>query len=241
MSTAEGLSRPSERAPQTAPVRTLLTRLSLDAPMVMLARPYEGKRASAWAIAGALWRLGRYRSLAGGFVLYGLGAALARTGGGIDLGAYMLGQGVITCTQLMTHYGNDYFDRGSDGANLTRTNWSGGSGVLQQGLVRPRLARNIAIGFGVAAVALVAVIEGTRHVDNGNDSPVRRRPPLVVGVQRAAAPPAFTRSRSADGGDRRRGPDSAGRLRHARRSVVESPVSLGRTGCLGAVCPDPRA
>ena len=63
---------------------------------------------------GTLWafaRLGRPVFLLGGFVLYGLGAAWARRGGGaMDGVSYLWGQATITAAQLMTHYANDYFD-----------------------------------------------------------------------------------------------------------------------------------
>src|SRR5262245_35111157 len=84
--------------------------------------------AAASTAPGALWsfvRLGRPKFLVGGFVLYGLGAAVARQRGGgaaaIDVGAYLLGQGAITAFQLMTHYANDYFDLAADRANTTPT------------------------------------------------------------------------------------------------------------------------
>ena len=59
----------------------------------------------------AFVRLGRPQFLVGGFVLYGLGGALAVAGGAaFDPWRYAWGQLVVTATQLMTHYANDYFD-----------------------------------------------------------------------------------------------------------------------------------
>jgi 1,4-dihydroxy-2-naphthoate octaprenyltransferase len=133
----------------------------------MAAEVYGRIRPSGWRMAVALWRLGRYRFLGGGFVLYALGAALARMQRPIDIGAYVLGQSFITATQLMTHYSNDYFDLESDRANATPTTWSGGSGVLLEGIVPPRLARNVAVGFGGIALFLAALISATCRVSSG--------------------------------------------------------------------------
>jgi 1,4-dihydroxy-2-naphthoate octaprenyltransferase len=116
---------------------------------------------------GALVRLGRPIFLTGGFILYGLGAAIAHyaarsvarsgtgagataTGGAIDGVRYLWGQVAITATQLMTHYCNDYFDFAADSANTTPTRWSGGSRVLPAG----ELPRSVAL---VAALLLAAL------------------------------------------------------------------------------------
>jgi 1,4-dihydroxy-2-naphthoate octaprenyltransferase len=104
-----------------------------------------------WAII----QLGRPHFLLGGFLLYGLGAILARYAGvALDGSVYLWGQIAVTATQLMTHYANDYFDLAADQANLTPTAWSGGSRVLVQGRL-PRRAALIA-ALVLAAVALVA-------------------------------------------------------------------------------------
>jgi 1,4-dihydroxy-2-naphthoate octaprenyltransferase len=85
----------------------------------------------------AFVRLGRPQFLVGGFVLYGLGAALA---GVRRWDVYAWGQLVGTATQLMVHYANDYFDLEADRANLTPTRWSGGSRVLPEGGLSPVVA-----------------------------------------------------------------------------------------------------
>jgi 1,4-dihydroxy-2-naphthoate octaprenyltransferase len=105
----------------------------------------------ALAALGAFVRLGRPLFLVGGAVLYALGAAAARAQGyGIDLRRYLLGQAVVTCFQLMTHYANDYFDYEADRLNRTPTRWSGGSRVLPDG----GLPRSVAL---VAALVLAAL------------------------------------------------------------------------------------
>ena len=113
---------------------------------------------------GALVRLGRPIFLTGGFILYGLGAAIARyagrSGGDVHAGAidwvrYVWGQVAITATQLMTHYCNDYFDFAADSANTTPTRWSGGSRVLPAGEL-PRSVALVAAGV-LAALAATAI------------------------------------------------------------------------------------
>jgi len=108
----------------------------------------------ARAIA-AFIKLGRPKFLAGGFVLYGLGAALAVAAGApFEAARFVWGQVVVTAAQLMTHYANDFFDLEADRANRTPTAWSGGSRVLPDGLLPPRVALVAARALG--GIALVA-------------------------------------------------------------------------------------
>ena len=103
----------------------------------------------------AFVRLGRPQFLVGGFVLYGLGGALAVAGGAaFDPWRYAWGQLVVTATQLMTHYANDYFDLEADRANRTPTRWSGGSRILPEGTLAPEVAlRASRVLLVIAAVA----------------------------------------------------------------------------------------
>lgn len=107
----------------------------------------------------AFLRLGRPLFLAGGFVLYGLGAIVAAwLGGVIDWERYVLGQAAVTAFQWMTHYANDYFDYEADVANKTPTAWSGGSRVLAEGGLPRRVALYAALvlaTIGVMATILV--------------------------------------------------------------------------------------
>jgi 1,4-dihydroxy-2-naphthoate polyprenyltransferase len=98
----------------------------------------------------------------GGFLLYGLGAAVAaHSGVSIDAGRYLAGQLAVTAFQLMTHYANDYFDFEADAANLTPTRFSGGSRVLLGGAI-PRGAALVAALVLAAAGLAVSLYAGTR-------------------------------------------------------------------------------
>ena len=67
-------------------------------------------------------RLGRPLFLLGGVLFYWLGAAMALFSGvSLDLRVLLLGQVVVTASQIMTHYSNDYYDLAADKANTTPT------------------------------------------------------------------------------------------------------------------------
>jgi len=107
----------------------------------------------------AFVRLGRPVFLLGGFVLYGLGAAVAaHRGYALDWVSFAWGQLAVTSIQLMTHYSNDYFDLEADRANTTPTRWSGGSRVLPNAELPPWVALAAALTLaGVAALAAVVL------------------------------------------------------------------------------------
>jgi 1,4-dihydroxy-2-naphthoate octaprenyltransferase len=108
-------------------------------------------------------RLSRPLFLLGGLLLYGLGAAIALyLLHPIDVGLYLLGQGLVTLLQLMTHYQNEYFDAPLDLGNLNRTPWSGGSGVLgPDGLPRrTALYAGVACLTGAATLASILLVRG---------------------------------------------------------------------------------
>jgi 1,4-dihydroxy-2-naphthoate octaprenyltransferase len=107
----------------------------------------------------AFIKLGRPKFLVGGFVFYGLGAALAvASGAPFDASLFGWGQLVVTATQLMTHYANDFFDLEADRANTTPTRWSGGSRVLPDGALPPGVALAAALVLGLIALAAVLVL-----------------------------------------------------------------------------------
>jgi 1,4-dihydroxy-2-naphthoate polyprenyltransferase len=105
----------------------------------------------------AFVRLGRPIFLVGGVVLYGVGAAVAAfQGSRLDWARFAWGQLAVSSIQSMTHYANDYFDLDADRANRTPTVWSGGSRVLPNGELDPRIALNTAAVL--AGVALFATL-----------------------------------------------------------------------------------
>jgi 1,4-dihydroxy-2-naphthoate octaprenyltransferase len=93
-------------------------------------------------------KLGRYLFLGGGFVFFALGSSIAHYNGlTIDVTRYILGQLIVTSTQLMVQYSNDYFDFQADLANQTPTRWSGGSRILPSGQLPPQIALYTAWGL----------------------------------------------------------------------------------------------
>ena len=108
----------------------------------------------------AFVRLTRPLFLYGGFAGVALGAAVAVwSGHRLDAATYAWTQASVTAFQLMVHYANDYFDREGDRAGA-RSSWSGGSGVLADGTLHPRVALVAALvcaGAGAAASAHFAL------------------------------------------------------------------------------------
>lgn len=102
----------------------------------------------------AFLRLSRLRFLAGGVAGGALGTAVAAyETGAVDWRSYALAQVTISAFHLMTHYANDYFDRGGDAAAV-RTAFSGGSGALVDGSLQPRVALLAALAcLGAGALA----------------------------------------------------------------------------------------
>jgi 1,4-dihydroxy-2-naphthoate polyprenyltransferase len=109
----------------------------------------------------AMLRLGRPLFLVGGFVLHGLGAAIAcYQGYPLRPALFLWGQVAVTAAQLMTHYSNDYFDAAADRANFTPTRWSGGSRVLVQTALPPRWALYLALAL--LFISLTASAQASR-------------------------------------------------------------------------------
>lgn len=88
----------------------------------------------------AILKLSRLKFLAGGIVANSFGASLAyyetRT---FDLGLFIIGQLIVTSTNLMVQYQNEYWDIESDRLSMQRI-FSGGSGVLAKGLLARKTA-----------------------------------------------------------------------------------------------------
>ena len=103
-------------------------------------------------------RLIRPLFLLGGFLLYALGAGIARyLGTPIDWGAYWLGQFWVTSLQVSTQLLNEYFNAPADQTNENRTPFSGGSGALGPGKLPRATALYLALGF-LAVLASLTVL-----------------------------------------------------------------------------------
>jgi 1,4-dihydroxy-2-naphthoate octaprenyltransferase len=105
-----------------------------------------------------IW-LGRPIFLAGGVLMYMLGAVAALwAGAALNVAALVLGQVAVTSIQWMTHYANEYFDLAGDRLNRTPTPWSGGSQVLVRELIAPGTALRVALLLAAVALGVTAVL-----------------------------------------------------------------------------------
>jgi 1,4-dihydroxy-2-naphthoate octaprenyltransferase len=102
-------------------------------------------------------RLSRPHFLIGGFLLFALGAAIANyLGVEVSLFRYLLGQGFMTCIQLMGHYLNEYYDAPVDNLNENRTPFNAGSGALGP----DGLPRSIAFYAAITMLTLAGTLAG---------------------------------------------------------------------------------
>ena len=102
-------------------------------------------------------KLGRPLFLLGGFVFHALGILTALSlGAAFDLQSALITQIAITATQLMTHYGNEYFDLPADRENQELTFWAGSSRVLVETTMPARTSLWASNLFG-----LVGLLAGT--------------------------------------------------------------------------------
>lgn len=89
----------------------------------------------------AFLALSRVKFLGGAALLYLLGVSIVWWEGfTIDLYVFIAGVGGLWGMQLMTHYLNEYCDVETDRRTTLRTPFSGGSGILPQGLLDRRVA-----------------------------------------------------------------------------------------------------
>ncbi len=110
-----------------------------------------------------LWgfiRLTRPFFLLGGVLLYLLGVMIAFfEGTTFNPGHYLAGQFLVTATQLMVQYGNEYYDREVDAAAGKARTWlSGGSGALALGLFEASFVLRASLVCGVASLIGLAVV-----------------------------------------------------------------------------------
>jgi 1,4-dihydroxy-2-naphthoate octaprenyltransferase len=122
-----------------------------------LVRSGQGFAGSMLTKLIAFIRLARPHFLLGGWLLYALGAVVARYQGyPIDFRVYWVGQLFVSSIQLMTHFLNEYWDVDTDQRNTSRTPFSGGSGMLGPGGFRRETAFTaalvcLAVAIGAAA------------------------------------------------------------------------------------------
>jgi 1,4-dihydroxy-2-naphthoate polyprenyltransferase len=93
-----------------------------------------------------------------------LGIAIAARQGSFDLVAAILTIVGAACVQLGLNVANDVFDavQGADDANVTPTQFSGGSRVIQYGLVSLRRMAGLSAGFYIAAAVIGLVLLAMR-------------------------------------------------------------------------------
>lgn len=105
----------------------------------------------------AFLRLSRFFFLGGGFLLFALGALIARYQGyPLSVSQYVLGQLFVTSLQLMTQYLNEYWDVEADRLNQNRTPFSGGSGMVgPEGISRQAVFTAAMVCLAVGATAAV--------------------------------------------------------------------------------------
>src|SRR5690242_18411853 len=108
----------------------------------------------------AFIRLARPHFLLGGFLLYALGALVARYEGyPVDFRVYWVGQLFVTSIQLMTQFLNEYWDVDADRLNPSRTPFSGGSGMLGPGGLKRETAFTAAVAcLAIATAAAIWLI-----------------------------------------------------------------------------------
>ncbi len=105
----------------------------------------------------AFFKLTRPIFLLGGVVMYALGLAWAADDvPRLDLLAAVVGMAMVTATQLVAQYANEYYDNDADLNNANRTYFSGGSGVFASGQL-PRVAalRAAQVCAGISALAIL--------------------------------------------------------------------------------------
>ena len=87
-----------------------------------------------------------------------VGTVMAYRDGFFDLGLFILSLVAIVGIHVGTNVSNDYFDHlsGNDAINLNFTPFSGGSRVIQEGLIAPRTILSVALA-GLAALAHAGV------------------------------------------------------------------------------------
>ncbi|HSV42157.1 MAG TPA: prenyltransferase [Methanomassiliicoccales archaeon] len=109
------------------------------------------------AMLKAIVAMARPFILLAGVLAYITGLSMAfYESGTIDLSAAVFGLIVLLTATMMGHYADEYADQDTDGLTR-RTRFSGGSGVLASGAVRPITALNMAVLMLLLTMALASV------------------------------------------------------------------------------------
>lgn len=107
----------------------------------------------------ALWGMARPLIMVSVLLVYALGALMARAyGSPFDALAFLWGLAALVPVALSTHYVNEFADVETDRLTV-RTPFSGGSGVLAEGLASPNLA--LVAGWASLAAGLAIALAGT--------------------------------------------------------------------------------
>jgi len=123
-------------------------------------------QAGARAKIAAFIRLSRLRFLLESLLLVTAGTMAASfVGHPLSWGGYLMAQAVAWGIHLMVHYCNEYFDLEADVAQLSPTQWTGGSRVLAGGELRPVVSLAAAfISLFVVLGLVIALSSGVERV-----------------------------------------------------------------------------
>lgn len=124
----------------------------------------------------ALWRMSRPMQLGAVLLVYLAGTVMARAAGvPLDPMIVLWGLAALLPAAASIHYANEYSDAETD-ALTTRTNFSGGSGVLARGLVSRSMA--LWAAWSAAAVGISVAIGGII----GRTLPLTALILLIIGI-----------------------------------------------------------
>lgn len=115
-------------------------------------RPVRPKLSKGWLFLRAT----RLPFLSATVIPVGLGIAIAGNDGAFSWWLALLTLIGACCVQLGLNIANDVFDTksGADAANVTPTQFSGGSRVVHYGLIKMRTLQLMAVGFYAVAIAI---------------------------------------------------------------------------------------
>ncbi len=108
---------------------------------------------------------GRLYFLAGGILMYALGAGTAwYERGSLATTPLLVGLLVVLMVQMMTNYVNEYWDSGDDARVSLRTPFSGGSGVAAAGQISAQTLYRVAAACAVAGALLTLALGVAGHL-----------------------------------------------------------------------------